>query len=142
MKSSPLEQVLLYDGLCGFCEGTVQFILARDRMGTLKFAPLQGRFAANLLREHPELAGIDSLMLVRTGGSHSETTVLLRSAAAVAIGQYLGGIWRVLSAFVRVLPVSVRDAAYDAFARRRIRWFGQRDVCRIPTGVERGRFLE
>ena len=48
-------QVLLYDGLCGFCDGTVQFVLARDPDGSMKFATLQGEFAARILQQQPEL---------------------------------------------------------------------------------------
>jgi predicted DCC family thiol-disulfide oxidoreductase YuxK len=39
------QPVLLYDGLCGFCDRTVQFILARDAGGPMHFAPLQGDYA-------------------------------------------------------------------------------------------------
>ena len=56
--------VLLYDGLCGFCDGTVQFILKHDRRGLLRFATLQGDFARGVIDRHPELGGIDSLVLV------------------------------------------------------------------------------
>src|SRR6185436_14356621 len=58
--------VLLYDGLCGFCNGTVQFVLARDRRGVMRFATLQGEFARGIVARHPELAGVDSLILVET----------------------------------------------------------------------------
>ena len=52
-------QVLLYDGLCGFCDRTVQFILSRDVGGSTMFAPLQGEFAAGILQQHPELRKAD-----------------------------------------------------------------------------------
>ena len=136
------EHVLLYDGLCNFCDGTVQFILSRDRAGTMKFAPVQGKFARQLLDRHPELAHVDSLMLVQRTDSTSPEVVLVRSAAVVAIGNYLGGVWRVPSMIAHLLPRSARDAAYDMLARRRIRLFGRRDACRVPTAAERARFLD
>ena len=135
------EQILLYDGLCNFCDDTVQFILERDRTGTLTFAPLQGDFASGLMSRHPELAAIDSLMLVRRSANGDEV-VLVRSAAALAIAHYLGGVWRIAGLLARVLPTSMRDAAYSAFARRRIRWFGRREACRIASPAERARFID
>jgi predicted DCC family thiol-disulfide oxidoreductase YuxK len=56
--------VLLYDGLCRFCNGTVRFVLAHDRRGALRFAALQGVFARQVLSRHPEFANIDSLILI------------------------------------------------------------------------------
>ena len=141
MSDLPRESVLLYDGLCGFCDGTVQFILARDRAGTLKFAALQGDFARSLLQRHPELALLDSLMLSLSATAATGETVLVRSAAVIAIGQYLGGVWRIASALLRLVPAFIRDAAYDAIARRRFRLFGARDSCRLPSAAQRDRFL-
>ena len=64
--------VLLYDGVCGFCNGMVQFVLPRDRTGRLRFAPLQGDFARDVLTRHPELAGVDSLILVEADDTDRE----------------------------------------------------------------------
>lgn len=144
------ELVLLYDGLCGFCDGTVQFVIAHDKKGTMKFAPLQGSYAEELLTRHPELAHVDSLILVRpangTGNANTSMrateSVLVRSAAVIALGNYLGGAWRLWSALLWLMPSLLRDAAYNAFARRRFRLFGKRESCRIPSGKQRARFLE
>lgn len=142
MSSLPSESVLLYDGLCGFCDATVQFILARDTTSSMKFAPLQGEYARSLLARHSELASVDSLMLVLPAHEGAVETVLVRSAAVIAIGRYLGGAWRFLSALLRLLPVSVRDLAYDALARRRFRLIGRRDSCRIPSVAQHERFID
>lgn len=140
-EAEATRDVLLFDGLCNFCDSTVQFILARDRKATLQFAPLQGEFAHSVLERHPELASIDSLVLLRTGQNGAES-VLVRTAAALALAEYLGGFWRLLGAFASLLPRPVRDRLYDALARRRIRIFGSRDACRLPSATERSRFLD
>lgn len=146
VTSEVRDSVLLYDGLCGFCDGAVQFILARDRAGSLKFAALQGAYARELLARHVELATIDSLILVLPASASAQAsdteTVLVRSDAVVAIGKYLGGIWRLLSKLLQLMPSFVRDAAYDAVARRRFRIFGRRELCRIPSASERVRFID
>lgn len=136
-----VRDVLLFDGLCNFCDSTVQFILARDRSETLQFAPLQGEFARAVLERHPGLASIDSIVLVRTDQNGTER-VMVRSAAALALARYLGGFWRLLGAFASLMPRMVRDSLYDALAKRRIGLFGRRDACRLPSAAERGRFLD
>ena len=132
------DAVLLYDGLCGFCDGLVQFVLARDAKGTLRFAPLQGDFAGELLGRHPDLRAVDSLILV-TGATAAET-VAVRSDAALDLAAYLGGIWRI-AGVLRLAPRPVRDWSYDLFARNRYRLFGRRDACRVPDPAVRARFL-
>lgn len=153
MRQLITPDVLLYDGLCGVCDAAVQFILAHDRRGTLLFAPLQGAFAAALSRHHPELARIDSLLLVRGGIVASEPAflddsslaaveVLDRSAAVVAVGLYLGGVWRVAALLLQLLPRRVRDWGYDRLAAIRNRVSARRASCRVATAGERQRFLD
>jgi predicted DCC family thiol-disulfide oxidoreductase YuxK len=136
----PGAPVLLYDGVCGFCDATVQFIIERDRRGEMLFAPLQGTFAAEVLRRHPELSGVDSLILVE-GVDTSAERVSARSEAVVRIGEYLGNRWRA-ARLLRILPRFVRDAGYDLFARFRYRLFGRMNTCPIPAPAVRARFLD
>lgn len=133
-------RVLLYDGLCGFCDRTVQFVLARDPGGSMKFATLQGDFAAAVLGQRPELRSVDSLILVDTGADGSETRVLVRSGAVIGIAQYLGGPWRA-AGLLRIIPATLRDWGYDLFARHRYRLFGRYDACPIPSAGQRARFI-
>ena len=132
--------VLLYDGLCGFCDGTVQFVLKHDRRGTLKFATLQGEFAREVIARHPELAGVDSLVLVERDSSGVEH-VHVRSDGALQVARYLGGAWH-LARGVAIVPRFLRDWAYDRFARVRYRVFGRYDACPIPSPEQRARFID
>lgn len=138
MLDSP---VLLYDGLCGFCDSTVQFILRHDRRGTLKFATLQGDFAREVIARHPEMAGVDSLILVGRDTVSGEERVFVRSEGALEVARYLGGAWHVARG-VAIVPRFVRDWAYDGFARIRYRVFGRYNSCPIPTPEQRARFID
>ena len=129
--------VLLYDGTCGFCDASVKFVLRHDRQGTMKFAALQGVYGTELLARHPELEGVDSVILV----NEADDSVQFRSEAALAIAAYLGGVYR-LAAIGRIVPRVVRDAAYDLFARHRYRFFGRVDACEVPSPALRERFLK
>jgi predicted DCC family thiol-disulfide oxidoreductase YuxK len=133
-------QVLLYDGLCGFCDSTVQFVLARDHGGSMKFATLQGQFAAQIIQQQPELQAIDSLILVDTSENGAHPQVKVRSAAALGVAEYLGGPWKG-ALLLKLVPRPLRDWAYDLFARNRHRWFGRYDACPLPTPEQRQRFL-
>ncbi len=132
-------QVLLYDGLCGFCDRSVQFILRRDAGGSMKFAPLQGELATELLGRHPELRAVDSLILVEAEGPDADLP-LVRSDAVLGIASYLGWPWKAAGVF-RLVPRFIRDLAYDLFARHRYRLFRRYDSCPIPDAGVRARFI-
>lgn len=136
MSNPPL---LLYDGLCALCNGTVRFILARERRRDLRFAPLQGAHAREVLDRHPAAAGADSVVWVEWMGGQER--VLTRSDAALRIAAYLGGPWRMLLGF-RVVPRFLRDAVYDLIARYRYRVFGRYPECPVPEASVRARFLD
>jgi predicted DCC family thiol-disulfide oxidoreductase YuxK len=134
------EQVLLYDGLCGFCDGFVQFVLRRDKLGTMRFATLQGEYARQVLGRHPGLHGVDAVVLVESPGTANER-VLVRSEAALGVADYIGGIWGTASVF-RIVPGFIRDAAYDLFASVRYTIFGRYSTCPVPTATQRARFAD
>ena len=46
-----------------------------------------------------------------------------------------------MMAFFLIVPVFIRDAAYDFIAQRRYQWYGKREICRLPTEKEKERFL-
>jgi predicted DCC family thiol-disulfide oxidoreductase YuxK len=136
----PSVQVLLYDGTCAFCAESVQTVLRYDRRGTLKFAPLHGVFSASVCARHPELGSIDSMVWVEPAPGGSER-VFVRSAAALRVARYLGGIWRV-ALLGRLLPEEVRDALYDFVARHRHRLVRPQESCLVVPPEQSDRFLE
>jgi predicted DCC family thiol-disulfide oxidoreductase YuxK len=139
--SSPTKprQVLLYDGLCGFCNWAVRFVITHDTQGTMYFAPLQSEYGNQVIACHPWLATVDSVVLVETTDDGIEQ-VFVRSTAALRIAAYLGGWWRWLT-LGYVLPGFLRDWLYDAFARMRYRLFGRYETCLVPSPDIRARFL-
>ncbi len=133
--------VLLYDGECGFCAGSVQFVLGRESSAhrtQLRFAPLQGTFGTAALQAHPALAGVDSVVWYTPGAPGSER-VLVRSAAALALLRHLGGVWRWLALLARLVPTPLLDAVYNQIARRRFELAAP--ACLLPTPDQRARFL-
>jgi predicted DCC family thiol-disulfide oxidoreductase YuxK len=136
-----VNPVLLYDGACGFCSASVQWILRHDRRGTLRFAALQGEYGAAVRSRHAELAAVDSMVWVDPATPHEPERVSIRSAAALCMARYLGGVWR-LALVGRALPRQLRDPAYDFIARHRHHLPGARDTCLVPGPDVRARFLQ
>jgi predicted DCC family thiol-disulfide oxidoreductase YuxK len=129
------DPIILFDGVCKFCNGSVNFIIDHDPAARVRFAALQSEVGQSLLRKFGlKTTDFDTLVLVE--GERCST----RSTAALRIAFYLTAPWRYLSA-LQLLPVFLRDPAYVLLARNRYRWFGQLDACRVPTPDIRARFL-
>lgn len=140
MTDQHAAPVLLYDGVCGICNRSVQTILRHDRHGTLRFAALDSDFARAVMQRHPELQDLDSMVFVENPDRPDER-ISIRSAAALQVLSYLGGPFRVLLA-ARVIPAGLRDRLYDRFAAIRYRLGRRHDTCPVPAPEVRARFLD
>lgn len=129
------RQLVIFDGVCHFCNGAVNFIIKRDPTGIFVFSPMQTEFAKSLLAQHQITnVGVDTLVLIKNG------QCLIYSTAALEIAKELRGLWFCFSIF-RWLPVSFRDACYKLFARNRYRLFGRQASCMVPDEQVKARFL-
>lgn len=136
-KPAASPAVVFYDGLCGLCDGFVQFLLEEDRAGALRFAPLQGALAKQSLPQADPGGDLETVAVRTTDGR-----LLERSRAVLYVLRQIGGLWRVLGMVGRLVPPPLLDVAYRFVAKVRYRVFGKLEACRIPTAAERGRFLE
>lgn len=128
------DRLVLFDGVCAVCDAGMTWLIDHDRDRVLRYAPLQGETARQVLLRHPELpSGIDSIVFVdRTG---PVPTVSWHSDALLDIAAHLPAPWRWATA-LRVLPRPMRDLAYRAFAAVRYRVFGRVDHCRLADEGE------
>ncbi len=130
-----MSAIVLFDGVCNFCNGSVNFIIERDTVGYFKFAPLQSEIAQSYLDKFGiDKADTDSVMLIE------DERVFTYSTAALKIARRLDGFWSAVYAFV-IIPKFVRDFFYKLFAKYRYRLFGRQDACMMPTPKIRARFL-
>lgn len=129
-----MERIILFDGVCHFCDSAVQFIIKRDPQGIFKFASLQSEIGTEKSRDTGVPAGTDSIVLIEDDIS------FIKSTAALRICRQLSGMWKLLYVFIAV-PRPVRDAVYDVIARNRYKWFGRKDQCDLPSAEIRSRFL-
>jgi predicted DCC family thiol-disulfide oxidoreductase YuxK len=128
--------VLFYDGICGFCNKAVQFIVRHDRPGRYRFITLQSALAAEMLGPYGvDTTKLDSAILLY------KSRIYTQSEMGLMNGRLLGGIWRVLAWPGYLVPRFVRDSIYRWIARNRYKWFGTVDACDLPTPALRARFL-
>ena len=128
------DTILFFDGVCGLCSKSVDWLLARDSDKKILFAPLQGETAEKFLsREDRE--NLDTVIFLERG------KVYRRSEAVFRAVQLLGPSWNLLVAILNFIPVQIRDIVYRAVAANRYPIFGKSETCRLPTPSERQRFL-
>lgn len=134
------KHLILYDGVCGLCNGLVQFVLPRDRKDRFRFAPLQGDLARTTLRKFgKDPAALDTVYVIENfEGTRSRA--LDRDRAAIFVLERLGFPW-VLAWTFNVVPGFLRRPVYNFVARRRYQWFGKYDTCPLPRPDTRHKFL-
>lgn len=124
------DGLLLFDGYCHICSGSVRFLLVRDHAQHFTYVPCQSPWGFEIM----ERFGIDrdfaeSFAFVDKG------QILFKSDAGIAALSRLP-YWRWI-ALLRYLPRALRDRAYDIMARNRYKWFGKRDQCMVlPPGMQ------
>lgn len=125
--------VIYFDGVCGLCNGFVDFIMKIDHNGVFRFSPLQSEYArASLPPEYVQ--DLDSVVVDIDGRK------LRKSKAVFAVLKKLGGVWGILG-MAGVLPEPLLNKGYDLVAENRYKLFGKKETCRLPTPEERARFI-
>ena len=128
--------VVIFDGLCNLCEGSVLFILKRDPSGIFRFASLQSKFGQQVLeRFHLPIDDFNTMVLL------VGERIFTQSTAALKVVKKLRFPWPLLFAFI-IIPPFFRNFFYRIIAKNRYRWFGKKKECLIPTPELRSRFVE
>lgn len=130
-----MDNVILFDGVCNFCDQSVQFIIKRDRDGIYKFASLQSDIGQKLLTKYQVPTDIDSFLLIK------DNKVYTKSTAALKIAQQLDGLWKVFYPLI-IIPKPFRDIFYNIIAKNRYKWFGKKDSCTLPSPEIKDRFID
>ena len=137
MKEIPEgKTVVLFDGVCNFCDQYVQKIIKWDTNNQFVFASLQSEIGQKI-RKHIGLNdSVDSMVYYRPGYAY-----FIKSDAILQIVKDVN-LWMHPIAMVRILPKGIRDFGYDYFAKNRYQWFGKKDECMIPSPEIRAKFLQ
>ncbi len=126
-------KVIFFDGICGLCNGFIDFILKIDQKKIYSFSTLQSPFAVSTLPKE-YTSNLGSVVFL------DEEKIYTRALAVLKILIGLGGVWR-LAGIGYLLPEFIINYAYDIIAKNRYKLFGKKETCRIPSQEERTRFI-
>lgn len=129
-----MDRLVLFDGVCNFCNAAVNFIIRQDDGKIFKFATLQSEVGQQMRAKYGIGEDVDSIILVENDTAYTHSTAGLR------IAKRLGGIWSLAYVFI-IIPAFIRDYCYKLFAKYRYRLFGRTEVCMLPTVDVKERFL-
>jgi predicted DCC family thiol-disulfide oxidoreductase YuxK len=128
--------IILFDGICNFCNSSVNFIIDRDYKNRFRFASLQSDKGQELLNQfNLDTQNLKTIILLENGGYFTKTTAALR------ITKHLKEFWKFFYVFI-IVPPFLRNIFYNIIAKYRYNWFGKRNICRIPAPEEKAKFLE
>lgn len=129
------QPIILFDGVCNFCNSSVNFIIRRNSKSTICFAALQSAAGKKLLERYDfPLTEMQTIVFIENG------MVYTKSTAALRICRHLRGLWPLCYGFI-IVPRFIRDGIYNLIAKNRYKWFGVRQECMIPTPDMKKRFL-
>ncbi len=125
------ERIVIFDGVCGFCNKSIDLLMRLDKNKIFKYTSLQGEHVKKL----DISKDLDSIIF------YDEGELYYKSTAVLKILRSLGGIWILLDVFF-IIPSFIRDFIYDIIAKYRYFIFGKMESCRMPSVAEKALFLE
>jgi predicted DCC family thiol-disulfide oxidoreductase YuxK len=132
------RDLVFYDGTCGLCHRLVLFALRRDPEGRMfQYAPLGGETFDSAFPPEQRARFPESLV-VRTAVGRT----LLKSDAALHLGQRVSGFWGGVARLLSLLPRWFLDWGYDGVAAiRRLVFARPAEICPALPAELRTRFL-
>ena len=134
------RNLLLYDGVCALCNGSVQFLMRRDTGDRFRYAPLQSDLGREALARFDIHVFPDGVVLVTNALTGAERIYQRSDAVAEAL-QGLGAPWKLMGKALKLLPHQARDWGYGIIARYRYKLFGRYNTCPVPSPEQRSRLL-
>src|SRR5690606_10827923 len=120
------KKIVLFDGVCNFCNFWVRFIFKYNKKRDIFFLPLQDEKAKAILLNHIEPSALQSVVFYKAGN------VFTHSTAALQIARELNFLFRLLANIALIIPKKIRDAFYNFIAKRRYSLFGKKEACPLP----------
>lgn len=131
------KQIVLFDGVCNFCNASVLKVIKMDKKNVFLFASLQSEIGKEITQHfNIDTTKTDSIILVE-----SKATYAIKSTAALKIAKHFGGFWWIFQIFW-ILPTSFRDFFYNYIANNRYKWFGKKESCMVPTPEIKSKFID
>ncbi len=130
-----LHPIILFDGVCNFCNSIINFIIRQDKKNILRFAALQSDAGQRLLKKYNiSSTSLNSFVLIDRGKVYKSSTAGLR------LYNKLPWYWKWTQIFW-IVPKFIRDGVYNVIANNRYKWFGKRESCMIPNESIKNQFI-
>jgi len=133
-KDNLQHPVVLFDGVCNYCNSMVNFAIKWNKKKNLRFSPLQSETGIRLKKQFNISDDVDSVVFINDGKAY------IYSSAALNICRQLSFPVILLYGFI-IIPSFIREPIYKWIARNRYKWFGKKEVCMIPTKEAKSLFL-
>lgn len=129
------KPIVFFDGVCTLCNHSVRWVDNLDKHNKLNFASLQSKTFKELLKNHPELEQVDSIVFYCESAAYTKSTALIQIAKKLNRFSFLSWLAGLFS-------LRFRDFLYDLIARNRYNWFGKKDICDITDFDLSNKILE
>jgi predicted DCC family thiol-disulfide oxidoreductase YuxK len=129
--------IVLFDGVCNLCNGSVLKIIKNDKNDVFRFTSIQSETGSQII----EYLGIDTSKVDSIILYDPNTAYYIKSEAALKILNQFNGFWKVFQ-FFTLFPNSFNDLFYSLIAKNRYKWFGKKESCMIPTPEIKAKFLD
>lgn len=131
----PLRNVVIFDGVCNFCNGWVDLILRYDASKKVKFAAGQtekGRQLLTLVGKKPD--DLTSVVYIRHLDNptvpNGRKEFFFKSEAVLRVLEDVGVPKIAVEGIMLTVPERFRNSIYDIVAENRYNIMGKREVCR------------
>lgn len=125
------DTILFYDGDCGFCNRSVQFVLKAEKAPVIFFCALQSSQAKDFLSKRSIEINYQTLYFFHGKVRERSSAVLAMLPFFKWYYQWMNILW--------IVPKPLRDGFYNVIAKRRHRFM--KGFCLVLTTNQRQRFI-
>lgn len=129
------KKIILFDGVCNFCNDKVNFIIKNDKKDVFRFVAIQSETGKKIITYLGIDSALDSIILYEPGYAY-----FIKSEAVFRIIKHLSSSVKLLLLF-NFVPLSIKNIFYDIIAKNRYKWFGEMESCMIPTQEVANKFI-
>lgn len=129
------KKIVLFDGVCNYCNDKINFIIKNDKQDVFRFVALQSETGQKIIKYLGIDNSIDSIILYEPGYAY-----FIKSEAVFRIIKHLSSSVRLLL-FFNFIPTSIKNIFYDIIAKNRYNWYGKKESCMIPTEEVKRKFI-
>ena len=129
------KKIILFDGVCNYCNDKVNFIIKNDKHDIFRFVALQSETGQKIIKYLVIDSSIDSIVLYEPGYAY-----FIKSEAVFRIIKHLSSSVKLLL-FFNFIPTSIKNVFYDIIAKNRYNWYGKKESCMMPTEELKRKFI-